>query len=138
MIADWPAPGTRRPLSSRQTATPKASLQQKSTELSAIWDGVREELRTKVPPSAFENWLEPLQAVGVQGTRLYVEGPDRVRDWFERRYESLAVAALRKRVPAITEIVFAEAGTVPTEPGRAPRPTRSRPRSSATSTSTAS
>lgn len=88
-------------------------MQQKSTELSAIWDGVREELRAKVPPSAFESWLEPLQAVGVQGTRLYVEGPDRVRDWFERRYESLAVAALRKRVPAITEIVFAEAGTLP-------------------------
>jgi chromosomal replication initiator protein len=88
-------------------------LQQKSTDLSVIWDGVREELRAKVPPSAFESWLEPLQAVGVQGTRLYVEGPDRVRDWFERRYESLAVAALRKRVPAITEIVFAEAGTLP-------------------------
>ncbi len=120
MIANWPAPGTRRPLSSRQTATRKASLQQKSNELSAIWDGVREELRTKVPPSAFDNWLEPLQAVGVQGTRLYVEGPDRVRDWFERRYESLAVAALRKRVPAITEIVFAEAGTMPTSPAGAP------------------
>jgi chromosomal replication initiator protein len=86
-------------------------LQQKSNDLTAIWEGVREELRTKVPPSAFESWLEPLSAVGVQGTRLYVDGPDRVRDWFERRYRPLAVAAVRERVPAITEIVFAEPAT---------------------------
>jgi len=112
MIAHGPPPDRRRrlpsPTNAIQPAT-KASLQQKSTDLTAIWDGVREELRTKVPPSAFESWLEPLQAVGVQGTRLYVDGPDRVRDWFERRYRTLAVAAVRERVPAITEIVFAEA-----------------------------
>jgi chromosomal replication initiator protein len=76
-----------------------------------IWDGVREDLRRQVSVSAFESWLEPLRAVGVQGTRLYVDGPDQVRTWFERRYGSLAVAALNKRVPSITEIVFAEPGT---------------------------
>lgn len=85
-------------------------MQAKGNDLSAIWDGVREDLRRQVSASAFESWLEPLRAVGVQGTRLYVDGPDRVRTWFERRYESLAVAALRERVPSITEIVFAEPG----------------------------
>jgi chromosomal replication initiator protein len=75
-------------------------------ELTAIWESVREELRSSVPASAFESWLEPLRAVGVQGGRLYVEGPPRVRDWFERRYSQVAAAALRRRTPDITEIVF--------------------------------
>jgi chromosomal replication initiator protein len=90
-------------------------VQERSQELAEIWDDVREELRAAVPASAFESWLEPLRAVGVQGTRLYVDGPDRVRDWFERRYAALAAAALRRRLPSITEIVFAE-GADPDQP----------------------
>jgi chromosomal replication initiator protein len=82
-------------------------------ELTTIWDGVREELRGTLPQSAFEHWLEPLRAVGVQGTRLYVSGPERVRDWFRRRYGAAATAALQRRAPAFTEIAFADppAGT---------------------------
>jgi len=77
-------------------------------ELTTIWNGVREELRHTLPPSAFENWLEPLRAVGIQGTRLYVSGPDRVRDWFRRRYGAAATEALRRRAPGFTEIAFAD------------------------------
>jgi chromosomal replication initiator protein len=77
-------------------------------ELATIWNGVREELRGTLPQSAFDNWLEPLRAVGVQGTRLYVTGPERVRDWFRRRYGAAATAALRRRAPAFTEIAFAD------------------------------
>lgn len=79
-------------------------------ELNEIWEAVREDLRQALPSSAYETWLEPLHAVGVQGSRLYVEGPERVREWFERRYGSLATAALRERIPAVTEIVFADKG----------------------------
>lgn len=75
-------------------------------ELATIWDGVREELRETLPQSAFEHWLEPLRAIGIEGTRLYVSGPERVRDWFRRRYGATATAALRRRAPAFTEIVF--------------------------------
>ncbi len=77
-------------------------------ELNEIWEAVREDLRHTLPASAFESWLEPLRAVGLQGSRLYVQGPDRVRDWFERRYGSLAIAALQRRAPSVTEIVFAD------------------------------
>ena len=77
-------------------------------ELSAIWEGVREELRDQLPPSAFHNWLEPLRAVGVQGGRLYVSGPERVRDWFRRRYGVAATEALRRRAPEFTEIAFTD------------------------------
>ncbi len=77
-------------------------------ELATIWNGVREELRGTLPQSAFENWLEPLRAVGIQGTRLYVSGPDRVRDWFQRRYGAAATEALQRRAPGFTEIAFAD------------------------------
>jgi len=77
-------------------------------ELTTIWDGVREELRQTLPASAFANWLEPLRAVGVSGTRLYVSGPERVREWFRRRYGAAATEALRRRAPGFTEIAFAD------------------------------
>ncbi len=88
-------------------------------ELTTIWNGVREELRGTLPQSAFENWLEPLRAVGVQGSRLYVSGPDRVRDWFQRRYGAAATEALRRRAPGFTEIAFTDApsGAADTEDG---------------------
>ncbi len=88
-------------------------------ELATIWNGVREELRDTLPQSAFENWLEPLRAVGIQGTRLYVSGPDRVRDWFQRRYGAAATDALRRRAPGFTEIAFADLPAEGDEPGPA-------------------
>ena len=79
-----------------------------SQDPTEIWNGVREDLRGTLPPSAFQHWLEPLRAVGAQGGRLYVSGPERVRDWFQRRYGAAATAALRRRAPQFTEIAFTE------------------------------
>jgi len=98
-------------------------------QLTTIWDGVREELRQTLPPSAFANWLEPLRAVGVSGTRLYVSGPERVRDWFRRRYGAAATDALRRRAPGFTEIAFADppAAGLTADPAGAERPAESIP-----------
>ena len=66
MIARGPA---RALCSQPADAAPSAACTDRPTqELSAIWNGVREDLRGTLPPSAFQNWLEPLRAVGVQGT----------------------------------------------------------------------
>lgn len=70
---------------------------------------MREELRATLPPSAFQHWLEPLSVVGVQGDRLYVSGPERARDWFQRRYGAAATEALRRCAPEFSEIAFADA-----------------------------
>jgi chromosomal replication initiator protein len=94
----------------------------RNRDLTVIWEAVCDELRATLPPSAFESWLEPLRPVGVQGTRLYVEGPERVRDWFERRYGSIAVAAVQRRVPGIREIVLSELGDEPADAARAAVP----------------
>ena len=109
---------------------PETLQEDSRQELATIWNGVREELRHTLPPSAFENWLEPLHAVGIQGSRLYVSGPDRVRDWFQRRYGAAATEALRRRAPGFTEIAFtdppagsrADAGAGPRQVGADPIP----------------
>lgn len=114
-------------LSSPEEARPSSPLadraassdtlqEQQARELSAVWNGVREDLRVTLPPSAFENWLEPLKPVGMRGTRLYVSGPERVREWFQRRYGVAATEALRRRAPQFTEIAFSDAPAA-NEPG---------------------
>lgn len=80
----------------------------RNSDIAALWQAVREDLQGRVSPSAFESWLEPLRAVGIQGERLYVDGPDRVREWFDRRYGAMATATLQRHAPSIREIVFAE------------------------------
>jgi chromosomal replication initiator protein len=82
-------------------------------DLTTLWEGVREELRATIPSSAFKSWLEPVRAVGVQGSRLYLDGPRRAREWFERRYGDLAVATLQRHAPGLSEIAFAEEGSAP-------------------------
>jgi chromosomal replication initiator protein len=90
-------------------------MQQRSNsdDLGSIWESVREELRASTPSSAFESWLEPVRAVGIRGNRLYLDGPERVREWFERRYSTLAGAVLQRRVPGLTEVAFTEGGEDP-------------------------
>lgn len=72
---------------------------------------MREELRATLPPSAYQHWLEPLHAVGAQGGRLFVAGPERAREWFRRRYASAANEALRRRAPQFTEIALTDPPT---------------------------
>ena len=82
------------------------NLRETCLKTRAIWNGVREELRATLPPSAYEHWLEPLRPVAAQGSRLYVSGPERVRDWFERRYGAAASTRCASARRAFTEIAF--------------------------------
>jgi chromosomal replication initiator protein len=75
---------------------------------STIWNGVREELRASLPASVFNQWLEPLRAVGAQGNRLYVSGPERARDWFKRLNAVTATEVLRRQAPGFQEIAFTD------------------------------
>ena len=96
-----------------------------------IWRGVREDLRTTLPASAFQHWLAPLEVVGAKGGRLYVSGPARARDWFQSRYGAAATEALHRRAPGFTEIAFADAPPgaelLPGAPGGASGALRSGP-----------
>ena len=76
--------------------------------LEALWEDVRRRLRAAVPESTFKIWLEPLRAVGTQGTTLYLAAPDGIRTWVERRYSSLLREALADSSAELSEIGFAD------------------------------
>jgi chromosomal replication initiator protein len=75
--------------------------------LEALWRDVVERLRTAVPESTFKIWLEPLRAVGAQGTTLHLSAPEGVRAWVERRYSQLLREALEAVGGPLREIAFA-------------------------------
>jgi DnaA N-terminal domain len=72
-----------------------------------IWDATLEILRDAVPESTFGLWLEPLKAVGVDAETLYLEAPEGIRAWAERRYSGLIAAALADSGTELTRVSFA-------------------------------
>jgi chromosomal replication initiator protein len=90
-------------------------------DLDSLWQDIQSRLRTSVPPSTFQLWLEPLDVAGAQGDCLYLAAPDNVRAWSERRYSGLIREALASTGSALTEIAFVATGDDPVlEGGRAP------------------
>jgi len=88
--------------------------------LDALWEDIRQRLRAAVPDSTFKIWLEPLRAVGAQGTTLYLAAPEGIQTWVERRYSSLLREALAAVPSPLSEIAFAGGGEKDRESDRAP------------------
>jgi chromosomal replication initiator protein len=79
-------------------------------QLEALWASVREELRDCVPESTFRLWLEPLKPVAVAGDTVYLNAPEGVRAWVERRYTALIGEALRKSDSGLSRVAFSQGG----------------------------
>jgi chromosomal replication initiator protein len=75
--------------------------------LAPLWEDIQQRLRAAVPESTFKIWLEPLRPVGVQGSTLYLTGPEGIRTWVERRYAPLLREALGGSGSGLSEIAFA-------------------------------
>jgi chromosomal replication initiator protein len=60
-----------------------------------------------VPESTYRLWLEPLEAVGVDGEAIYLKAPEGIRAWAERRYSALIVAALGEVGTDLQRVSFA-------------------------------
>jgi chromosomal replication initiation ATPase DnaA len=77
------------------------------TDLDALWRNTQERLRESVPESTYRLWLEPLKAVGVDAETLYLEAPEGIRAWAERRYSGLIAAALADSDSGLRQASFA-------------------------------
>jgi chromosomal replication initiator protein len=75
-------------------------------DLASIWERVRGELRTHLPSSTFQLWIEPLRPVSTQGNTLHLIAPDTARTWVERRYSASLQAALQASAPDLERVVF--------------------------------
>jgi len=76
-------------------------------DLDTLWRNAQECLRGSVPESTFRLWLEPLKAVGADVDTLYLEAPEGIRAWAERRYSGLISQALEAGGTGLTRISFA-------------------------------
>lgn len=94
-------------------------------DLARIWSGARSDLRASVVEPNFEVYLDPLQALALDGGCLYISAPDRVRAWVERRYAPLILAALRRHAPSVRRVALVEPGRATGSPSPAgpPAPT---------------
>jgi chromosomal replication initiator protein len=72
-----------------------------------LWRNTQECLQGSVPESTFRLWLEPLKAVGADADTLYLEAPEGIRAWAERRYSGLISQALEASGTGLTRISFA-------------------------------
>jgi chromosomal replication initiator protein len=77
------------------------------TNLHALWRNTQESLEGSVPESTFRLWLEPLKAVGSDADTLYLEAPEGIRAWAERRYSGLISQALTTTGARLTQVSFA-------------------------------
>jgi chromosomal replication initiator protein len=63
-------------------------------DLDSLWKDVQERLRSSVPASTFQLWLEPLELIGAKAETLLLAAPESIRAWTERRYAGLIREAL--------------------------------------------
>jgi chromosomal replication initiator protein len=86
-------------------------------DLATIWQRVRDEARSSLPPSTYKLWLEPLRPLSAHGATLYLTGPERVRMWVARRYAHRLESALRSQGTSLRELEFVapDRGPAPAE-----------------------
>jgi chromosomal replication initiator protein len=76
-------------------------------DLDALWRATQERLQESVPESTYRLWLEPLEAVGSDSETIYLQAPDGIRTWAERRYSSLIAAAVAEMGTNLQRVSFA-------------------------------
>jgi chromosomal replication initiator protein len=74
--------------------------------LEELWQDVQSQLREAVPESTFKLWMEPLRAVDFREETLYLDAPDGIRTWVERRYFPLIRQALSRSAPSLKDVGF--------------------------------
>ncbi len=77
-------------------------------QLQGLWEATKDRLQASVPESTYRIWLEPLTAVGCDGDVLYLNAPEGIRAWVERRYAALITAALAETAPQLHRVVFTD------------------------------
>ncbi len=77
------------------------------TDFQTLWRTTQERLEGSVPDSTFRLWLEPLKAVGADADTLYLEAPEGIRAWAERRYSGLISQALEASGTQLKRVSFA-------------------------------
>ena len=82
--------------------------------VSELWSQVRAQLSSSLPESTYRMWMAPLEPVGRRADTLFLNAPDSVKVWVERRYAGLILHALKSVDDTLTRISFEQS---PGDPG---------------------
>lgn len=84
------------------------------------WNEIQPVLKRRLFDTAWRMWIEPIRPSAVRGTTLYLEAPEAIRTWVERRYLEVITEALTGSGSHLTSITFDQ----PPEPERVSAPTQ--------------
>ena len=84
------------------------------------WESIQPTLKSRLFETAWRMWIEPITPSAVRGSTLYLDAPDPIRTWVERRYLEVITEALEASASHLSSISF----EVPPEPERVAAPTQ--------------
>ncbi|MBN8866108.1 MAG: chromosomal replication initiator protein DnaA [Solirubrobacterales bacterium] len=70
------------------------------------WASIQEPLKARLYESTWRMWVAPIEATAVRGTTLYLQAPDAIRTWVERRYLDVIDQTLRSSGSHLTSVTF--------------------------------
>lgn len=115
-----PAPSPR--------SSPESPGSSSQEAVAQLWNLVRDQLSASLPESTYRMWLAPLKPATRRGNTLFLEAPESIRAWAEKRYSGLILHSISKVESSITAISFSgvsetEARRGPANPTPGPNPT---------------
>ena len=90
----------------RISETSESSDSSGQERVSHLWNSVRPHLSASLPESTYRMWLAPLNPVAHRGNTLFIEAPESVRAWVEKRYSGLILHSVSRVEASITAISF--------------------------------
>lgn len=79
------------------------------------WQQIQPALKSRLFDSAWKMWIDPIHPSAVRGNTLYLDAPDPIRTWVERRYLDVITESLNASGSHLDSISFEP----PPEPERA-------------------
>lgn len=78
------------------------------------WEAIQPAVKGRLFETAWRMWIEPIRPAAVRGNTLYLEAPDPIRTWVERRYLEVINDALTQSGSHLSTVSFER----PPEPER--------------------
>jgi chromosomal replication initiator protein len=73
-----------------------------------VWADAREELRRRLPQEVLSTWIEEVQPAFLTADTLYVQAPERTREWVRRRFGGQISKAVSVAAPAVTAVEWSD------------------------------
>jgi chromosomal replication initiator protein len=84
-------------------------------DVSEAWQRISAELRNSVPDTTWRTWLQPLTPARLVGSTLFVEAPERQRQWVGERFSRLLRSCVASVLGPETQVELVPPGSAPAD-----------------------